>query len=922
MSRPLHRGLLGLIVAACWCSGAYAQNRGGFSARWIGQDGHDLVGPSAAPGPNDVQDVHLGLTGLPARAAIEWLTVEGLGGGTWSYNVRPEAWRAAVVRKPGATTADVYFEPFQNETGRPFTVVVKLDNGRTLEARLAGGKADPNLRVASAMLKARWLGQDGQDHAGRGPAVGPDGFQDAHLHLSGLSPQAEIQAVTVSAGASRVWQSGTNPERANHAELIRRPNDPTSADLYFQPTSDLAGVPLALRVRYAQDKSDQATVLAGNVNPRLAMPAVAPYRLVPNRIEARWLGQDGSSRVGPGDVHVRLSGLPARAEVQGVALSDGAGASWARQLARGSFTPEPYAMPLSFLRGRDPTTADLHFPPVRDESGRRLVLRLDLGPRTSTVVAIDGGPSDPRLRAGPMPAATSITARPGDNLPALVDQYGQILLKAGVHRLSGPLVLGRPVVLKGEPGAVIEFAQAPDAPPWTAAIKIRAGHTTLEGFAVRFTGPIRWRDGIPYGPAVIGTSDNFDDPRPDLLADIQLVGLDLQAPPASGRAEWEEAVRLIRLVGATCGRIEGNMLKGGTIEFFGGPWTVSGNEFRGTPAGTFSQAVFAGHHTHDLVLKDNRARSEPPSGKTWRFLVLTGSGTDDVVADNRVEGVGPRDDDAIPSANAPEIILTESYRLHFEGRPTALAAEGRVLQIPPPQGEPARGGSVVAILSGDQAGTWHRVMQAIDPQTYLVEPPLPQGDYAVSLATGFVAEVFRGNTIDARGGSVAVNLVLAGNHFGTIVEKNHFLGAGEAFKIAATASESPRGWGWSHAPVFGVVVRENTIEDSLHGGQIGVEHGPAVKSSAGRVYLSGTIERNTGVFGEAVRQRPDAASRAALVLGDPGSVDPDEIRVNESGNTVRAIAGRASPRPEALHVRAGTVNGRPVREAARDRPAR
>jgi hypothetical protein len=59
-----------------------------------------------------------------------------------------------------------------------------------------------------------------------------------------------------------------------------------------------------------------------------------------------------------------------------------------------------------------------------------------------------------------------------------------------------------------------------------------------------------------------------------------------------------------------------------------------------------------------------------------------------------------------------------------------------------------------------------------------------------------------------------------------------------------------------------------------------------------------------------------------MVLGDPGSVDPDEIRVNESGNTVRAIAGREPPRPKALHVRAGTVNGRPVREDARDRPAR
>ena len=54
------------------------------------------------------------------------------------------------------------------------------------------------------------------------------------------------------------------------------------------------------------------------------------------------------------------------------------------------------------------------------------------------------------------------------------------------------------------------FAQGPAEPPWTAAIKIHGSHTTLQGFAVRFAGPIRWKDDVSYGPAVIGATDNLD----------------------------------------------------------------------------------------------------------------------------------------------------------------------------------------------------------------------------------------------------------------------------------------------------------------------------------------------------------------------------------------------------------------------------
>ena len=105
----------------------------------------------------------------------------------------------------------------------------------------------------------------------------------------------------------------------------------------------------------------------------------------------------------------------------------------------------------------------------------------------------------------------------------------------------------------------------------------------------------------------------------------------------------------------------------------------------------------------------------------------------------------------------------------------------------------------------------------IDPSTYLVDAPLPQKTEVVSISTGFVNEVFQGNLVDSRGGGKADNLVLPGNHFGTIVRKNQLIGGREAFRIVAYATEAPFQWGWSHVPFLGGVIEGNTFEDSEAG---------------------------------------------------------------------------------------------------------
>src|SRR4051812_647808 len=85
------------------------------SATWIGQDGHDLVGPSSIPGPDQVQDLHFALSGLPTDRAIVRVNITGFKGGQWMYNGPGGTWAAALVRAPGATTGDLYIEPYQVE---------------------------------------------------------------------------------------------------------------------------------------------------------------------------------------------------------------------------------------------------------------------------------------------------------------------------------------------------------------------------------------------------------------------------------------------------------------------------------------------------------------------------------------------------------------------------------------------------------------------------------------------------------------------------------------------------------------------------------------------------------------------------------------------------------------------------------------
>lgn len=96
------------------------------TATSLGQDGHDYIGSGAgSTGPDGYQDIHITLTGLPSSKTISWIDVTGLGAGEWRYNGAYGSDKAVLVNyAAGGTTADLYLQPYQNETGRPFTVTV------------------------------------------------------------------------------------------------------------------------------------------------------------------------------------------------------------------------------------------------------------------------------------------------------------------------------------------------------------------------------------------------------------------------------------------------------------------------------------------------------------------------------------------------------------------------------------------------------------------------------------------------------------------------------------------------------------------------------------------------------------------------------------------------------------------------------
>ena len=520
---------LGLLITA-------RLDAAGPVAKWVGQDGKDFVGGEPGPAPNGYQDVHVILGGLPPGRNLSEVEFKGHGHGAWTTKDKGKS-AVHIVRSQRPGVFDLYLEPYQRETGREFELKWKLDNGQAGGTYFAGGKADPNLRAAGLGVEARWVNPGGNaasvvDRTGPTVSVGPDGLADAHVAVAKLPPKAEIKevALILPGGQAPAWRSGSNLAGALSAEFVRHRDDPARGDLFFSPTASLAErQTVTLTITYGDDRTDSAAVVVGKLpgSKPLAAPRLA--NLVASTAQARWIGQGPAGSGGPGEVRVEVEGIVPGRSIVAAALSDGVVSTWQfRRDDSVKFDAGPEVLPLNYARLAS-GKLELRFLPTRDESGTTLTLRVLDASGREEVISFPGGPVDFARLAPPLPAG-SATARPGDDLHALVERAGTITLAPGVHNLTRPLILNRPVRIKG-PGATLQFSQ-PDGKPWTAALKLHAGGTILDGFAVRFAGPIRWNHDVEFGPAVIASTDNRDDRRKeDVRHGVALVNLDPRCPP-------------------------------------------------------------------------------------------------------------------------------------------------------------------------------------------------------------------------------------------------------------------------------------------------------------------------------------------------------------------------------------------------------
>jgi hypothetical protein len=884
------------------------------SARWVGQDGHDYVGTSRQPGGNEVQDIHVVLGGLDSRRKVATVVVTGDGADQWEFGTGRSCWRVELRRAPGSRIADLFLEPARLEAGRSFHVVIGYEDGTKREADFRGKKADPNRKMPGRSLSARWVGQDGHDCVNPGVSVGPDGLQDVRIHLSRINTRVPLRSIRVESKDGGRWEFGLNPGAFANAELVRDAKDQAEGDLCFQPDRDLSGQSLTITVVAEDQKTDTTTLLAGPIDPKLEMPGTPLPRISASPAIVHWLGQDGKNSARPGDVHVELKGLPTSPAIVGVVLNDAVRATWIHRDSTKVAIPDvPEAEPLVWRKGTDGTSADFFFTPYRESEGDTYTVRLLNSDGSSTLAHFVGAKCD-LGRLGSVRVSDNVEAKIGDDLQALVDRYGTVSLSEGTYRLTQPLILNRPVRITSRGKATLLFAQGGAEPPWPTALEIRESNTTLEGFAVRFEGPVRWKADVSWGPAVIGLPDGPGENQKGPRTNLAFKNLDLESPPVEKPSEWAEAPRLIRLLRARNGMVADNRLRGGMIEFGDGPWLIENNEFRGTVPGTFSHCVFGGHHVHDVVIRGTRTVAVEPSGKTWRFLVLTGTGYHDVIERNRIEHLGSRDGDTISWMNAPEIILTESYSVYYEGKILGLSSDGRIVRTGQPQIDGIGCGYLVSLLDGPAAGNWRRVEQVVDTRTFLVDPPIPAGTVHISIAPGFVSDLYQENRIDLRAGKRSSGFILVGNHYGTRLLRNHVSGGDTAIRLTACPTERPNIWGWTHNPFLGGTVDGNTLEDAVRGSELGVEHDKYMKSNQGRTYMSVRLTNNvigwSPQFLDALERSGTKDPMVGLIIGFVSSHDAGELTVVAEGNRLEAPANRR-PIP-AMVIHAANYNSQKI----------
>lgn len=889
------------------------------SAVWLGQTGVDQVGPWNDLKPSSIQDISVQLDHLPTDRTITRAVVQGHGADRWEFGGPAGSWLVDLERPLNSEKATLYFEPARLETGREFSVGLTYDDGTFQEIYFPGGTADPNLKVAGQGVQANWMGSSaGVDLTTPSAAIGPDGITDLQISLAQLDPLKSVKAVDV-VDANNVWIAsyGLNPSRVGTAELSRNPSAPDQGTLTFSASNRTIAGPLTIQVTYANDSKDSTTCSLGSLS-------TSPISITPNinftstKATADWQGQVVTDPERAGWVRVSVNSLPTRG-ISAWQLNDPSGQTWLWTIT-GEGSPWT-AIPdtRSLIASQDfYGNWTLEFDTRWDLSGKSLNLLAAADDGRYFSIDLTGGSVDLSKRS-PAPDTTEIITAPGTDLQDLVNRFGTVRLSDGIYNLTQPLILKKPVNLIGSSKAILQFSQATNDPGWTASIKLAAGNIRLAGFQVQFASPIRWRENISYGPAVIGTPDNYDTAlgRVGAMPNLVLEGLNIQGPRPNSLNE--EAPRLMRMIGDVSGQIRRNTLFGGLIEVVGGPWAITNNTHTGTWAGSFNYDTIAAHDTHGLTVTDNIVTPSSDSGTVFRFLVVTGQSSNVSVINNRVIGLGAKftDSPEIQGINAHEVILTEAYHVAYEGSLLGLDISRRQIRVGNTLARDYQPGDQVAILDGPAAGSYRTVQAVLNATTLLLDQPLPdsvQIGTSISINKGMTNLNLIGNVIDQTNRPQSLGMVLVGNLYGVNVSNNRIIGGLRGIQVIAYPSETPRDWGWTRNVVQGLSLTGNQFSDVLWFNQVMVSHSNYARANYGRLYLTGEVAGNTFQWSETFLRSQLGQSPAdsnlllpALQIGDQGVWDDHESNLKLGTNSVDLPLGWLN-RP-ALWTQSGTING-------------
>jgi hypothetical protein len=819
----------------------------------IGQDGQDLVGPDASQGGDGIQDLHLQLSGL--AGTVSQITIKAPGGFEWA--TEPDPTGAALAEFFPSSTAgdgDLYLSPqiksdlppaggalalggstgnlIDLTNGMNLTVTVDYqtqttpDTATVTVANLVSATDPmPAVTTPANANSSFTVVNDGQDGTGQS-------YDTGFVHLVVTAPagvslsSANFAQVSwgLSDQAGLGWNSASASLGHNHIYATLRPGTTNVVDLYFPPARDEAPP-------------------SGTNTPTMILTV----------------------------------GLPGMSTIYSTQF---VGSAWnLNLLINSSNTQSPPSPPTTEAQLRaDLMSASPVYDTIDLPTDTTIVITQPLEITHSVDIVGNGATLDfsqGNTAAWPAAAAGAIYV----DAPSYTNIQLELTNFTIDFNQSAPIRWSNPA---GEMPALYDPENNPSGVQH-AVIDTRDANTNLNITILTLTGMT-----ISGPPA-------FDESSYSALQ-TQLV----QSGATTSQYVGEQDLNLITANDQDSGTITNSTFQGGTIELFGGPWNVTDNTVLGSTADTFSPAAFGLNSPHDVVINGNTVTQSNSNGREFRLVILAVSGWNNTIDNNDFGGgagqIGNEmtysgQSGGFSGINDPEVILAESsYGVVFVGRPGAVSADGSLLVLPDLRAaayaDSTGPGLVVSILEGvgpdgsaemSDAGDWFRVAQQVSlangtlellMQNRLPAPP-PGGYYVVEITGGFVNNSFSDNKINLTGKS-SDGLVFNGEDYGNRIVGNDITGGttynnvytGTAIVVTASLDSAASGsgpfptpQGWTALPDLGTLIELNTIQDSVGGIVIGVQHSVNYwatqvlsTSETGRVLVTGSIVDNTFEF--------------------------------------------------------------------------